>query len=183
MGNESLPSPEVKKYIANSSSSDLSVPPALTRSGWLAWVDSEETSGENGRGTNVIDGKTSTIWHTRWSGGSAPPPPHSLVVDLGAVATLGGFRALPRQDGEANGRIGQYEFYVKTHSGTRPTTPPVLSEWTLVSTGTFPNTASEQQVLFGAVTSRYVWLRARSEAQGSNKPWTSLAEFNLLGAY
>jgi hypothetical protein len=57
----------------------------------------------------------------------------------------------------------------------------VLGEWTLVASGTFPNTAAEQQVLFGAVTSRYVWLRAISEVQGTNKPWTSLAEFNVLG--
>jgi hypothetical protein len=102
------------------------------------------------------------------------------VVDLGAVATIQGFRALPRQ-GSANGRIGQYEFYIKTNSGTPPTTPPVLSEWTKVNSGTFPNTQSEKEVLVTAITSRYVWLRALSEAQGNNYPWTSLAEFNVLG--
>jgi hypothetical protein len=181
-GNESLPSPEVSKFIADSSASG-SLP--LDRSGWNVWVDSEETAGENGRGTNAIDGLPSTFWHTHWSGGVSPPPPHSLVVDLGAVATIEGFRALPRQDGGVNGRIGQYELYVKTNSGTPPTTPTnpdlTVAEWTFVTSGTFPNTAAEQQVLFGAMTSRYVWLKVLSEAQGMNYPWTSLAEFNVLG--
>ena len=134
--------------------------------GWVVWVDSAETTKGNFVGPNVQDGNTSTMWHTHWSDGLIPPPPHSLVVDLGAVATIGGFRALPRQDGVPNGRIGQYEWYVKTNSATPPTTPPVPGEWTFVTSGTLPNTASEQQVLFGAVTSRYVWLRVLSEAQG-----------------
>jgi len=205
-GNESLPSPEVSKTIVASNSqtapstSTTSNSQTVTntstatntvtgggttlplpRSGWAVWVDSEETAVENGRGINVKDGLSSTIWHTGWSGGNAPAPPHSLVVDLGAVAILEGFRALPRQNTGTNGQIGNYEFYVKTNSETPPTTPPVLGEWTRVSSGTFSNTKSEQQVLFGAVPSRYVWLRALSEAQGMNNPWTSLAEFNVLG--
>jgi hypothetical protein len=171
------PTPATVQVTVNSTSGP---PPPLARSGWVVSVDSEETPSYVG--TNVIDGNSSTLWHTRFSGGS-PPYPHSLVVDLGAVATIQGFRALPRPDPGVNGRIGQYQFYVKTNSGTPPTTPtnPVLGEWTLVASGTFPNTAAEQQVLFGAVTSRYVWLRAISEVQGTNKPWTSLAEFNVLG--
>ncbi|MEO8325336.1 MAG: PKD domain-containing protein, partial [Nitrospirota bacterium] len=172
------PTPATVQVTATSSGGP---PPPLARGGWIVWVDSEETEGQDNRGINVKDGNTSSIWHTHWSGGNAPPPPHSLVVDLGAVATIGGFRALPRSDSSANGRIGQYQFYVKTNSATPPTTPPVPGEWTLVTAGTFPNTQTEQQVLFGSTTSRYVWLRALSEAQGNNYPWTSLAEFNVLG--
>jgi hypothetical protein len=179
-GNESSPSTEVSKYITDSSTS---APPApLPRNGWVVWVDSEEPR-DNFRGTNAIDGNPSTIWHTHYSGGHVPPPPHSLMVDLGAIATIEGFRALPRQDTSANGQIGNYEFYVKTNSEKPPTTPPVAGEWKRVTSGTFPNTKNEQQVLFGAVSSRYVWLRALSEAQGKNNPWTSLAEFNVLGTF
>ena len=155
--------------------------PLIDQSGWtLVYVDSEELGGSFYAATQAFDGLNATIWHTEWRLAS-PGHPHDLIVDLGAVYAMEGFRALPRQDGGANGRIGQYEFYVKTNSGTAPTTPPVVGEWTQVATGTFPNTAVEQEVLFTASSSRYVWLRAVDEAQGVGKPYTTLAELNVLG--
>jgi len=189
-GNESLPSPEVSKYIANSSGSGPA--PPLDRGGWGVWVDSEETAQEQGQGTNIKDGNNLTHWHTQWSGATTPLHPHHLVVDLGAVATIGGFTALPRQDTGVNGRIGQWELYVKTNSATPPTQLPTnrnpafppAGEWILVDSGTFLNNANLQTVILEtAQTSRYVWLKVLTEAQGTNNPWTSLAEFNVLGTF
>jgi len=69
-----------------------------------------------------------------------------------------------------NGRIDQYEFYVSTDG----------VDWgSPVATGTFANDASEKEVLFAPVTGQFVRLVALSEANGN--PWTSMAEFNILG--
>jgi hypothetical protein len=157
---------------------------SIPQGGWtLHYVDSEELVGENGAAVNAFDGDDTTVWHTEWSLTNPDPAhPHDLVVDLGAEYSMAGFRARPRPDQSPNGRIGQYAFYVALDSGTPPTTPPVPAEWTQVASGTFPNTAVEQEVLFGATASRYVWLQALSEAQGTGKPWTSLVELNVLGS-
>jgi hypothetical protein len=87
------------------------------------------------------------------------------------VYDIDGFRYLPRQDGCSNGNIAQYEFYISTDG----------SSWgSPVSTGTFANDASEKEVTFSpVVTGQFIRLRALSEVNG--KPWTSMAELNLLG--
>jgi hypothetical protein len=74
-------------------------------------VDSEETAGENGRGTNAVDGNSETLWHTPWQDDS-PAHPHEIVLELSAPAKIKGFTYLPRQDTEVNGTIKDYEFYV-----------------------------------------------------------------------
>ncbi len=37
-------------------------------------VDSEETAGENGSGTNAVDGNPETFWHTEWQDANQEPP-------------------------------------------------------------------------------------------------------------
>jgi beta-galactosidase len=56
------------------------------------WADSEER-GEafSCAAENAIDGNPKTYWHTAWKG-TAAKPPHRLVIDLGAVGTVGGVR-------------------------------------------------------------------------------------------
>ena len=151
----------------------------LDQNTWtLLYVDSEEMVGEDGAAVNAFDGDATTIWHTKYSG-NQDPLSHDLAIDLGASYQLSGITYLPRQDGGVNGGIGQYEVYV-SNAGTPPTTPLVLGEWTLVASGTFPNDATEQDVLFsGSTTGRYIWLRAMTEVNGG--PWTSVAELNVMG--
>ncbi len=142
----------------------------LDRTNWhVVYVDSQETIGENGAATNVIDNRTNTIWHTRWLGGAAPLP-HEIQVDLGGFFNVQGFRYLPRQDGGLNGRIGQYEFYV-SEDGVAWGSP--------VASGTFANDAAEKQIRFNTVLGHYVRLRALTSANGD--PYTSMAELNVLG--
>jgi hypothetical protein len=84
----------------------------IGRTGWVVSADSAETANSPPHPVaNAIDGNPSTMWHTRWIGGTAPLP-HWLVVDMGTSHPLGGFRYLPRQDGSPNGRIAGYKFYV-----------------------------------------------------------------------
>jgi hypothetical protein len=83
---------------------------------------------------------------------------------------VNGFRYLPRQDGNQNGRISQYQFYVSSSP----------SNWgSAVATGTFANSSAEKEVTFTAKTGQYVRLVALSEVNGN--AWTSAAEINVLG--
>ena len=82
----------------------------LPRDGWRASADSSDASD---RPANAIDGSAGSLWHSQWSG-SAPPPPHSFIVDLARPTRVYGFRYLPRQDGISNGAIAKYRFYTST---------------------------------------------------------------------
>ncbi|MGW4893207.1 TIM-barrel domain-containing protein [Kitasatospora sp. NPDC004240] len=143
----------------------------IPRTDWkVVSADSQETAGENGAAANAIDANPATIWHTKWSGGSAPLP-HEIRIDLGARHSVDGLGYLPRQDGGVNGRIGRYEVYVSD----------VTTAWgTPVATGSFADTAAAQQVSFTATPGRYLRLRVLSEA-GDRGPWTSAAEITATG--
>lgn len=142
----------------------------ISQTNWrLMFVDSQELVEENGAATNAFDGNTATIWHTLHQPPPAPPPPHEIQIDLGADYTISGFRYLPRQDGNQNGWIGQYAFYVSSGG-----------DWgTPVATGTFAKDMTEKEVIFAAQSGRYVRLRALKEINGN--PWTTVAEINVLG--
>src|SRR5215470_12045355 len=133
-------------------------------------VDSQELVGENGTATNALDGNAATMWVTEWFQRTAPLP-HTLVLDLGGSYQVDGFRYLPRQDGNPNGTIADYQFYVSPDGTT----------WgPAVAAGTLTADTSEKTVRFPAKPGRYVRLVAVSEIHGN--PWTSAAELNVFGA-
>jgi beta-galactosidase len=83
----------------------------ISHNGWtIAYVDSEERSGEDGTAENAIDGQTANFWHTEWKN-SSPGYPHRLILNLGQPQTISGFRYVPRQS-EGGGRIKEYRIYV-----------------------------------------------------------------------
>jgi hypothetical protein len=93
------------------------------------------------------------------------------VLDLGARYQVDGLRYLPRQDGNPNGTIASYQFYVSDDGST----------WgSAVAAGTLAANTSEKTVRFTAKTGRFVRLIALSEING--KPYTSAAELNFFGA-
>jgi galactose oxidase len=143
--------------------------PTLARTGWKVTADSQELSGENGAVTNVLDGSATTIWHTRWSGGSDPLP-HTLTIDTHANPSVGGITYLPRPAASGNGRIGQYRIAVSADAAT----------WTTVTTGAFADNAALKSETVPTTAARYVRLTAVTEA-GNRGQWTSAAEVNLLG--
>ena len=53
-------------------------------------VDSEETSGEDGKGANAVDGDENTFWHTQWQDGN-PGHPHEIVIELSRACKIKGF--------------------------------------------------------------------------------------------
>jgi beta-galactosidase len=92
-----------------------------SRDAWkVAYADSEELEGDDGRAENVFDLQFTTVWHTEWQA-AQPKHPHQLVLDLGAVQSIAGLRYLPRQD-SANGRIGAFRLYIaeKLFDGLKP---------------------------------------------------------------
>src|SRR6185295_602629 len=118
---------------------------------------------------NILDGNPGTFWHSRFEGTPAPLP-HSVTVDMKAPRDISGLRYLPRQDGNPNGRIGQ--FSVATSLDGVVYSDPV-------STGTWADTAGEKTITFQPLTARYVRLTARTEA-GNRGPWSSAAEIVVL---
>lgn len=74
-------------------------------------VDCEELLAEDGHAENAFDDDPETIWHTTW-GSSKPPHPHYIVIDIGGLEKIGGFRYLSRS-GDAPGKIKDFKFYVR----------------------------------------------------------------------
>lgn len=66
----------------------------LDKTGWeVTSFSSQETSGEgtNGRAAQIIDGSTSTYWHSAWQSGSASFP-HWFIIDMKQQYTLSGIQ-------------------------------------------------------------------------------------------
>ena len=145
--------------------------PYLSQAGWsLLFVDSEERIGEDGAAVNAFDEDPFTFWHTEWQR-KTPAPPHELQIDLGAPYSIEGFRYLPRQGGNLNGTIADYQLYVSDD----------VADWGgAVATGTFAADNSFKVVTFSAVTGRYIRLVALSEISG--RAYTSVAELDVIGS-
>lgn len=131
-------------------------------------VDSETLTGA-GAADSAIDGRGETFWQTA-GGVRASVPPHEVVIALGETYAVRGFRYLPRQDGQTDGMVGRYSFYVSEDG----------QDWgNAVATGTFARGIAEQEVTFSAKTGSVVRFVAHTEVTG--KPSTSVAEITVLG--
>jgi len=133
-------------------------------------VDSEETAGENGAGTNAVDGNPNTFWHTQWQDAS-PECPHEIIVELVPPSSIKGFTCLPRQDDNENGNIKDYEFYV-SDDGKDFGQP--------VKKGMFEAGSDKKTVTFNPVKCRFIKLKALSEI--NDAVWTSVAEIAVIPA-
>ena len=128
-------------------------------------VDSDMAGYE---GYRAMDGDPETMWHTD-ARFYETPPPHEMLIDLGASYEIAGFACLPRRGG-GNGTIGQFECY----AGDDP-----KGFGKPVAAGTFAHGDAENLVRFPArQKGRYLRLRAMTEVAG--RPWTSIAELRLL---
>ncbi len=134
----------------------------------LVKVDSEETSGEDGKGANAVDDDPATFWHTQWQDAS-PGHPHEIIIELSRAAQIKGFTYLPRQDDSVNGTIRDYEFYVSL-DGDEFGDP--------VRKGTFGPGKDKKTVTFEPKSCRFTKLKALSEVNG--EAWTSAAEIGVV---
>ena len=88
---------------------------AIDRTGWTCTVDS---ANDGDPCTNVLDGDTTTLWHTQFNPTVAALP-HEITIDMQASYLVGSITYQPRQDGSANGNIGGHVIslrYVSTLS-------------------------------------------------------------------
>ena len=65
-------------------------------------------------GTKAIDNDAGTFWHSTYSPSNVPLP-HVATINLGSLQLVNGLYYLPRQDGTANGRIGQVRLTSTIH--------------------------------------------------------------------
>lgn len=143
--------------------------PKLNRSSWTITASSQESSGEgagNGVASCIIDGNTSTYWHSQWSG-SQPGYPHWFMIDMKEVKSFDEFEYISRgtgtsDDGANNGNIVNYRLYV---SNTE-IDPENLDAASKVTEGTFTydGTSNSHKVSFTAAKGRYVMLYATGQS-------------------
>jgi alpha-L-fucosidase len=145
----------------------------LMPGGWkVVSADSQETEGADNSAAHVIDGDSSTIWHTRWSADQKQP--HSITVDMGATHHIAGLTYLPRQDGLLNGVVDKYRFETST-DGMAWTTNIVTASFANIQ-----NNPSLQEANFAPVDARY--FRFTSLHAIWNSGWTSAAEISVIPA-
>jgi endo-alpha-N-acetylgalactosaminidase len=131
-------------------------------------VDSEETSVEDGKGANAVDGDPNTIWHTQWQD-SSPEHPHEIIIELSRSCKIAGFTYLPRQDDNDHGQIKDYEFYVSKDG----------KDWgEPVRQGSFAPGKDKKTAKFAPRECRFIKLKALSEL--SDEAWTSAAEIGIV---
>ncbi|KAF2798557.1 carbohydrate-binding module family 32 [Melanomma pulvis-pyrius CBS 109.77] len=141
----------------------------ISRTGWTATADSFRPGNEPSK---AIDSNAASFWHSNY--GPDDPLPNSITIDMQTQHTVTGVSIQPRQDGRANGRIGQHQIELST-DGTN---------WgAAVAIGTYLNDALTKKTTFVARPARYVRITAFSEAQGQNYPWTSVAEINVFANF
>ena len=140
----------------------------IDRTGWTVTADSFQPGNEPG---NILDGNTTTIWHTEWTPINVELP-HNLTIDMQNTYNVNALAYLPRQDGIGNGNIGQHiiELSLDGKSWDAP-----------VAIGSYLDDATMKKSTFVAQPARYVRLRALSEA-GGRGPWTSAAEINVYAS-
>lgn len=119
----------------------------------------------------AIDGNPRTVWHSQFDP-SLTKHPHELIIDLGAVRQVRGFRYLARQDTGWNGAFAKTEFAVAdSPDGFEQTALSVI----------FTKTREAQKAdLEKPIRGRYVRVRVLSEV--NEKPWASAAEIGVLAA-
>jgi len=112
------------KFINNIPIINFSTRSELSKQGWQVHsFSSEEIAEEDGAAANLIDGSSSSYWHSRWSTNETTFP-HELIIDLGAIKTAHGLSYTHRNglsravknievsysaDGVSFNQVGNYE--------------------------------------------------------------------------
>jgi len=142
------------------------VPVALTQAaplptrGWTATADSYPTLA-----AKVLDGNAGTVWRT-----GPTKLPHTITIDTHNRIAFSGLTYLPAAD-SASGRIGRYEVTI-SDNGTSWSRP--------IATGTWADDKTLKTVAVGTRVTRFVRLRALTEA-GNRNTRSAAAEISLLG--
>jgi hypothetical protein len=137
---------------------------SIDRSNWRIHSVSSEEATCDGDAVHAIDGDPNTIWHTRWCTAGPGNFPHTIVLDMNTLSSVGGVRYTPRGAG-ANGNIGQYRISVSVDAAT----------WTRVAQGEFDDSGSVKNVTFTSPAAPY--LRTVSAVTNPSKTATVTVRF------
>jgi len=126
---------------------------------------------------NAIDNDPATLWSTVWFP-EIKRHPHEIIIDLGKELDIKGFTYLPRQDGNSNGWINEYEFYVS----------PDGKEWGKpVAKGCFDRNDSLKKIVFYGAESVYSdsavragYFRLVAKNGFGDDPYTTIAELDII---
>ena len=126
---------------------------------------------------NAIDDDAATLWSTAWSP-EIEKHPHEIIIDLGKELEIKGFSYLPRQDGNPNGWVKDYEFYVSKDS----------KNWGKpAAEGTFERNDALKRVSFYNALSVYSkssvkarFLRFVALKGFGEDPYTTIAELDIM---
>lgn len=137
-------------------------PPATVPHGpWPHFVaTSSETATATSANTgypasNAIDGKLTTLWHSRFSP-VHDPLPISLTIDTGGPHNLTGLTYQPRLDGDSTGIVTGYSIALSTDG----------INFAPATSGTWADDSSIKSAAFRATTARYIRLTATSAHNG-----------------
>ncbi|MFD0619081.1 endo-alpha-N-acetylgalactosaminidase family protein [Paenibacillus sp. GCM10027629] len=120
---------------------------------------------------NVLDGNTSTLWHTAWNGSNKLP--QSITLNLGKAYNANRVDVTPRQEtngsGVANGNgfITKYELYVKVADA---------QDFVKVADGTWEKTIATKQI---AIDSSKPITHVKLTALEGINGWASVAEMRV----
>ena len=155
----------------------------IDRTGWTVKANSEQTTAEGVEGpiTNIIDGTSPYIWHSKYdntgAGGhderKARNDPFQITVNLGKKTTFRAFSYMPRP-GSPNGRFGLYDFYV---ANTEEELNDKILNSDYIVKGNMDKSAdiSTLVILNTAETGQFVALRSIDPERN----FATCAEFNL----
>jgi len=158
-----------KKKSAKSTAMDP-VKGMLSSKEWKVVRVSSENTGNSKFAANAIDGDPDTLWHSKFSNGTARPP-HELVIDLGAPHQIRGFVYLGRQDAGWNGAAKDVEFAI---SDKPDAFGPAAVKTAL------QKIKAAQTIACTPATGRYVLFRILSEHRPDSE-LASAAEIGVLG--
>ncbi|MGQ9761675.1 MAG: discoidin domain-containing protein [Thermogutta sp.] len=117
----------------------------------------------------AMDDDPNTMWHSAWT----PKParlPHQIVIDLQQPLAISGLRILPRQDGNPNGLVAEFEVYV-SEDGKSWGDP--------IARGTWDPRPVERIIRFSrSITAQWIKFVAKREIR--SQQFTSIAELDII---
>ena len=134
----------------------------IPQSTMTASATSEHASTSEGPASYVLDGNSSTIWHTAYN--PKVDLPQTLTVSFNQTRTVGRYVYTPRQVG-TNGIVKQYELYAVQDGG----------EAVLIASGSWAEDHTDKVVTFDPVDATAIQLKVIAGAGG----FGTAAEINV----
>lgn len=134
----------------------------IPQSTMTASATSEHASTSEGPASYVLDGNSSTIWHTAYN--PKVDLPQTLTVSFNQTRTVGRYVYTPRQVG-TNGIVTQYELYAVQDGG----------EAVLIASGSWAEDHTDKVVTFNPIDATAIQLKVIAGAGG----FGTAAEINV----